>query len=199
MNEQLWFNISNWAMVIGAVLTAFGTLGSAFLSNRTANNNPNNKVEVTQKTIVAPGALIITEGQTGGQNTVNIGPSNPANELGSPLFDETGRFGKNILHPELIHLITDTYYSFAAKLPDDTELKVHLTRTEGNKTAFWGMSSGTITNWAWVPASPESGEQEFNLDDTKGDLRMHFWEEGTAEMTVYFQGQLLSRKTIYWK
>lgn len=198
MNEQFWLNISNWAMVIGAFLTAFGTLGSAFLPNRTANN-PNNKVEVTQKTIVAPQALIVTEGQTGGQNVVNIGRINPANELGSPLFDETGRFGKNILHPDLIHLSVDTSYSFAAKLPDDTQLKVHLTRTDGNEKAFWGMSIGTVTNWAWVAARPESGRQEFSLDDIKGDLRIHFWDEGAAEMSVYFEDQLFSQKTIYWK
>lgn len=198
MNEPFWINISNWAMVIGGFLTAFGTLGNAFLPSRAANNS-NNKVEVNQNTIVAPQALIVTEGQTGGQNIVNIGHPNSANELGSPQFEEMGRFGKNILHPELIHLSTDSSYSFAAKLPDDTQLKVHLTRTDGNEKAFWGMSIGTVTNWAWVAARPESGRQEFSLDDIKGDLRIHFWDEGAAEMSVYFEDQLFSQKTIYWK
>lgn len=84
MNVYFWLKVTNYFLVLGAILTLLGTIGNILLQSR-------------------------------------IAKVNPANEKGEPIFDKEGRFGINILHPEVFELDANVNYSLAAKLPDDAQ------------------------------------------------------------------------------
>ncbi|MCA2611903.1 MAG: hypothetical protein IM521_19300 [Microcystis sp. M27BS1] len=162
--------------------------------------NEQKNTKSKKETIIAPSALIVTKDQKGGQNTVNVyGAINPANKENKPLFDDTGYFGENILKPDLISLTKEKDYSFTARIPDNSKLKVRLVKIGVDKSPQWVMGAFNAKSWRWSRYNNILGEQEYELDEPKGDLQIIFKETGTASLEIFFNGELLSSKLIKWK
>lgn len=179
-------------------------IDTPYLSSNTYNikgdyieNKKEKKVE--NHPINAPNALIITKDQSGGQNTVNIfgGKLNKANMNHKPIFELQGHFGINILNPSVTSIEKDVEYSFLANIPDSSKLTVTLSKHGDDKTPKWGMDAFAGKNWRH--SIYKNGEQEYDLDDTEGELKIIFQEIGSATLKIYFNGELINTKVIQWR
>ncbi|MEO0312215.1 MAG: hypothetical protein RIQ89_1872, partial [Bacteroidota bacterium] len=103
-------------------------------------------------TINAPNSLITTQNQSGGMNTINYTGEkfNPANVSLKPILDENGNYGVNILNQNVTQISKDIAYSFAAKIPVNTIMKVTLSKISEDKRPLWGMRLGTAKNWIYT-------------------------------------------------
>lgn len=148
-----------------------------------------------------PNALIITNNQSGGQNTVNYsgGKLNPANLTNKPIFDENGYYGLSILNEKCKTLQKETAYSFSAKIPVNTKLKVVIKRIGEDKNPLWFMKVGSEKNWRYnLYDNSKDFSQQFDLDDEFGDLYIIFRESGEAKIKIFYNDSLIEEKNIKW-
>lgn len=146
-----------------------------------------------------PSALIVTHGQTGGENVVNIngGKSNPANVTKKPIFDESGYYGLNILNENTSTVKKELHYSFSAKIPRDTKLKVIIQRIGEEKRPFWGTEVSSQRPWRnKLYDGSKDFSQEYDLDDEIGDMHMIFSESGAAKIKIFYNEKLIQERNI---
>jgi hypothetical protein len=153
-----------------------------------------------KKQINAPNAIIVTQDQKGGQNTVNqyFGAKDPKHVVVEPTFEPAGSYGDNVLYEKHTAFAVGTLYSFNAKIPEHASLKVAMTRVQGQHIDnAWRMRVGTEKNWKHTMFKDEY--QAFVLGDENGELEMRFMGKGSARVELFYNGKLLSSKTISWQ
>ena len=155
-------------------------------------------MKVENQPINAPNALIVTKNQNGGQNTVNVygGKPNPANLKNKPIFAHKGNYGDNILNFEITSIEKEIGYSFFASIPDNSKLKVILSKLGDDKTSLWGLDVFSNKNWRHGPY--KNGEQKYELDETSGELKIIFHETGSVTLNIYFNDTLINNKILKW-
>ncbi len=221
---QMLQNLCQIGILLSVIIGGFCTYGTSYFSrkkeelkkaietpkidslhnfNNTYNINgdyvANKKQEkVENHPINAPNALIVTKDQKGGQNTVNVygGKPNPANSDNKPIFAHKGNYGYNILNFEITSIEKETGYSFLASIPDNSKLKVTLSKLGDDKTSLWGMDLFSNKNWRHGPY--KNGEQQYDLDEISGELKIVFRETGSAKLNIYFNDTLINSKIFKW-
>ncbi|MBI2285186.1 MAG: hypothetical protein HYU71_15855 [Bacteroidetes bacterium] len=159
------------------------------------------RVNKTKEIIHAPNALIVTKDQKGGQNTVNqyFGTKDPSKMVTKPTFDVSGYYGDNVLNELHSNFSSEKAYSFNAKIPENTSLKILITKLTGQYNDVWRLRMGTERNWKHTTF--KENWQSFLLadGDTIGEIEMSFTGSGSASIEVFLNDQLISEKIIQWK
>lgn len=149
-----------------------------------------------------PNALIVNNNQSGGQNTVNYsgGRLNPANLINKPIFDENGYYGLSILNEKCKTLQKEISYSFSAKIPVNTKLKVIIQRIGENRNPLWFIKVGSEENWRFNSYdNSKDFSQQFDLEEEFGDLFVIFKESGEAKIKIFYNDSLIEEKKIKWE
>lgn len=170
------------------------------LSNKDSiiKNADKDNSDIKRNIINAPSAYIVTQDQSGGNNTVNIYSNpNPANRKNKPIFSLQGRNGPNILHFSNDTFIKDSSYSLNAKIPDNSKLFVTIKNNSSDESSLWVIDVFSNKNWTRLPY--KDGEQTFKLEDAEGDLKMIYRGTGSAILKITFNNELINSKTIKWQ
>lgn len=116
-----------------------------------------------------------------------------------PTFPLSGYYGLNILSNEGQILKSKEKYSLSAQIPKGSILKIQISNITGPH-APWYYGITSKHNWIIDQFDFDNSMQCFNLiDSEKGDLQVYFAEEGTADILVYFNENLVLKKRITWK
>jgi hypothetical protein len=103
--------------------------------------------------------------------------------------------GLNILDLNNITYINNTNYSLSASLPNDCiNLKIKISKNNGNCNGCWYYNLNSIQNWSITTYDFNTNSQEFTNSDLNTDLNL-FFEQGTYQIEYFENDHILPTRT----
>lgn len=109
-------------------------------------------------------------------------------------YPKHGLYGPNLLHDSLVSFVSGVFppnslnkpYSLACKLPSATSIKVRITCLSSSVNATdrpWAYDVSSVGTWKII--SNGTAMDFYNESETKPDLKLTFWGNGTGKIEIF--------------